>query len=1700
MVSVTEHILNRSLLLDLETSLDGRILKVGAIRGADERHVQGRVQKAEVARVLNELAEGADFLLGHNLLDHDLPVLRKQLPDLKLHKRPVIDTLFLSPLVFPEHPYHHLVKDYKLMRTGLNDPVEDARNAGVLFQDECAVLQQWIQGDLSLIRFYAWAFSDTMSALFTALGVEPLSTHEASAWWAECAAKYGCQNEAQAYVSEDAFLKSPEAAAYALAWLKVAGANSILPPWVHHRFPLVRPLVHRLRGTGCGKSSCAYCGLNHNPQAQLKRFFGFDAFRPEPRTGDGRSLQEAIVRCGMRDRPLLAILPTGGGKSLCFQLPALFRHQKLGMLSIVISPLQALMKDQVDNLNRQTESTFAAALYGMLTPPERGNVLERIRLGDVAVLYISPEQLRNNSFRKIVAQREIGCWIFDEAHCLSKWGHSFRTDYVYASRFIRELAQQQGVETPPVACFTATAKLDVVEEIRQHFRQELSQELELFDGGAERTNLSFEVQVVNSADKRDRVRYLLEDYLPHPEDGSSVVYCAKRRSTEEMAQWLRECGLSAEAFHAGLPAPEKRSIQEAFIEGTIQHICATNAFGMGIDKENVRLVIHSDIPGSLENYLQEAGRAGRDRLQAHCVLLYDEQDVETQFSLSSFSRLTRHDVAQILRGLRRAKRSDSDTVVITAGEILRDEGVQIDFTSEDPMATTKIQTAINMLERGNFAQRNENRNNVLQVQPLVRSLEEAEQKMSGLNLSERVRAQWLDLLGVLFNSDADRGVSADALAELPSMAVAETQAEYSTFRHDTLPVMRILNDMVQARMVEKDTLMSAYLKVRCVNAADKVLTGICTLERAMISVLREEEPDPEGWMVLSLRRLNQRLVDSGLVCAPEVLRNLLKSLSQDGQGLAGVRGSLDLNYINKDSYRVKLQREWPQLVETAEKRQAVAHIILNVLIGKVPAANQGEHLVKFNESELLEALKSDLFIAAQIRDFNAVLERGLLFLHEHKVIILQQGLAVFRQAMSITILPGAKGRSFTAGDFSSLKEHYRERNFQIHVMNKYASLGLEKIEHAVQLVLAYFTMNKAEFVKQYFAGEQEMLGRATRAESYAEIVDQLNNGVQVAVVSAKPRANMLVLAGPGSGKTRVIAHRCAYLLRVERVRSSEILVVCFNRAAAASLRKRIRELVGKDAARVTVQTYHGLAMRLIGASFSAHLDGVGELPDLDQMIPAATEMLRGNCDIPGLERDEMRERLLAGYRHILIDEYQDIDQPQYEMIAAIAGRALEAEHEETKLSILAVGDDDQNIYTFRGANIQFIRQFEKDYKAHTHYLVENYRSTAHIIQASNRLIAQNRDRMKTRHPIELNAGRRRAPPGDPVRIVVCEEALHQARFVLQEVVAKQQEGGTIAVFARTKKELFSIRAALEDESIPVVMSAETGKGFSLHCLREVVALLDLLKQYKQRTLCATGLKQAYASVACYDVDNPWCRMVDALLLEWEESTNNTARTPFEAGDFICEALFGLQRTRKSGVYLSTVHAAKGLEFDHVILLGGRWVSTEEDRRLYYVGMTRARNTLTLCELAKMPNPHTARLQGPGLLRQRAEALCHPSDEQLNLQYALLKLSDVWMDYAAVARNAPFVRQEMAKLVPGSQVSFSAKSGRLFITNKKGHAIGALSKTASETWRPKLGSIRDVRVYALIHRRKEEGLPEHAAIHLDTWEAALLEITWAGTME
>ncbi|MDO9269721.1 MAG: RecQ family ATP-dependent DNA helicase [Methylobacter sp.] len=1705
--------------LDLETNENGEIFAIGAVFNDKtfQRKAPFNIQK--ILAEFDGFAGDATYLLGHNILEHDLPICRSISSQFKFLSKPVVDTLLLSPLAFPENPYHRLVKDYKLVRDSLNDPLADARLAVSLFHDQWEALQQQ-QAEGGLLDFYHYAFSGApqffgVQLALSAMGAKAVDAAVAFDLFERLTLDKVCSTAIKHMAN--AFAPAT-ALAYCLAWLRVAGGNSVLPPWVRLRFEDVAPTLNRLREVPCNDPACSYCAQMHNPVIWLEQYFGFPGFRPEPPAADGGSLQEQIVKAAMCGKPLFAILPTGGGKSLCFQLPALVRYQRRGVLTIVVSPLQALMKDQVDNLRNKTGAPNAAALSGMLTAPERGEVLQGIQNGDIALLYVSPEQLRNLSFQKAIEYREIGCWVFDEAHCLSKWGHDFRPDYLYAARFIKEFALRQKAVLPPVQCFTATAKQDVKDEIIDYFKAELAQDLVLFEGGVERDKLHFEVQTVNGADKYPRINSLLTERLsPESDGGSAIIYCSTRKNTEEIAEYLQQQGWQVEAFHAGKDTAEKKHIQENFITGATRIITATNAFGMGIDKDDVRLVIHADIPGSIENYLQEAGRAGRDQKDAECVLLFDENDIETQFKLSASSQINQRDIAQILRGLRKSKKDKSGNVVLTTGELLMDDDVQTSFDNEDHAADTKVKMAVSWLERGGFIKRNENLTQVFQGRPLVKNMDEAKSKVEKLGMSQRQQQRWLAILEALFNAESDEGFSADELAL--HGAFKDGKGDYKPGKTDETAsqrVIRTLYDMAKAGLIQKSLLLTAFVRYKVSNSSLAKLEEVCALERVMLKTLQEQAPDADNgqWQTLSLRHLNQSLLNNGHENSnPEILRLLLGSLTKDGKGLAGKKGSLTLRHKGLDQYAVKLNRGWTALNATAEIRQAVAKVVLDGIIQRIPDHTKpsADLLVEFSAEDLLAVLNQDLVASSEVRDPLAAVERALNFLHEQKIITLQKGLAVFRSAMTIEVLPESKGRQYNKGDFEPLSQHYSERIFQVHVINEYAKYGLDKISHALAFVVAYFSTDKTEFVKRYFSDRKDILERATSQQSFQRIVGDLQNPEQMALVASGEDDNLLILAGPGSGKTRVVVHRCAYLLRVKRIPARGILVLCFNRNAVTQLRRRLLDLVGDDARGVTIQTYHGLSLRLTGHAITT-VGATGGSP-FAEIINEAIALLRGDKQLLGVDADETRERLLAGYRYILVDEYQDIDAEQYQLISAIAGRTQD---EDRKLGILAVGDDDQNIYQFRGANVEFIRQFKDDYQAKAHYLVENYRSSAHIIAASNQLIQHNRDRMKQQQPIRINRGRKTLDAGgrwqklDPVgkgrvQQLIAANEYSQAVAVVDELLRLRQldsqlDWSQCAVLATAWRLLDPVRTLLELHDIPISIMLPVDKQPPLSRVRENADLLDAIKQ-SQDPLSKAGdwlryLDDSYGS----EPANIWLTQLKAVLQDWQDETDDGAMPKLQILEFLYEVLAEQRRERclGKGVFLSTVHSVKGMEFAHLAIVDGGWVTpaTEEQRRLFYVAMTRAKETLCLMQRQGQRNPFLAEITGDHLLARAVNP--SPQTGTLTKQYAILGMKDVDLSYAGSFDASQPIHQHLARLNTGSRLSMENNNGKVVLKDQD-RVVAVLSKQGVQFWTSKINAIESVTVLAMVRRYREDSEEGYQArCKVEQWELPLVEVVFGDT--
>ncbi len=361
--------------------------------------------------------------------------------------------------------------------------------------------------------------------------------------------------------------------------------------------------------------------------AVLRQTFGYESFRPH---------QADIVAAALTGRDVLAVMPTSAGKSICYQVPALMlgavtSDGRPGGLTVVVSPLISLMEDQVGSLRQY--GVAASYLNSSLGAAEQSGVLHGVAAGSVTILYVAPERLDDPRFLEVAADRGVALLAVDEAHCISQWGNDFRPSYQHIIGFIDALPAR-----PPVMALTATATKAV--------RDDIASSLGLIDpfcvlASFDRPNLSFAVERPQGNKAKDRA---LLDFARARTDKSGIVYCSSRKAVERVCDLLRQSGLAATRYHAGLPAEERMRNQDDFLYDRATIMVATNAFGMGIDKSNVNFVVHYNMPSCLENYYQEAGRAGRDGTRAECLLLYSPGDVHTQEFLLSKTGAERDDL------------------------------------------------------------------------------------------------------------------------------------------------------------------------------------------------------------------------------------------------------------------------------------------------------------------------------------------------------------------------------------------------------------------------------------------------------------------------------------------------------------------------------------------------------------------------------------------------------------------------------------------------------------------------------------------------------------------------------------------------------------------------------------------------------------------------------------------------------------------------------------------------------------------------------------------------------------------------------------------------------------------------------------------------------------------------------------------------
>ena len=1474
--------------VDIEVSMkDHKVCDIGAIR--HDGAVMHCHSRSELLTFLGHI----DYVCGHNIVHHDATHLFNEQSDCPWK---LVDTLYVSPLVFPERPYHKLVKDDKLLTDQLNNPVNDCEKARELLFDEIACWNRLTTGQQTI---YSTLLSgkEEFDGFLQMVGAERLVLHDTGATdnghdtVGYEALSALVRQEFAGRVCEHADIRSlaerwPCALAYALALVGTADHRSVTPAWVLYQFPEVEHVMDILCRVPCAEG-CKYCRRQLDIHENLKCYFGYEHFR----TYDGEPLQENAVRAAVNGRSLLAIFPTGGGKSLTFQLPALMDGRSVRGLTVVISPLQSLMKDQVDNLaNRGI--TDAVTINGLLDPISRSLSIERVLQGDASLLYISPEMLRSRTVERILLTRHVVRFVIDEAHCFSAWGQDFRVDYLYIGKFIKWYVQQKGGTQVSISCFTATAKQEVIKDICEYFNQWLGVDLELYTTSASRKNLRYKViHVDTDGEKYNRLRDIISEH-----DGSTIVYVSRTKRTKELADKLNRDGISALPYNGKMAPDTKIRNQEAYMTDRVRVIVATSAFGMGVDKSDVALVVHYDISDSLENYVQEAGRAGRDpSLNACCYVLYADNDLDKHFILLNQTKLCINEIQQVWKAIKDFTKI-RPRVCCSALEIARQAGWD-DSVSD---IETRVRTAISALEQSGYIERGNNVPHVYATGITVKNMDEARRRISESSLfsNEEVEAAVRIIRSLISQKSRSKGMDSEAesrvdyLADILGMGRKDVVSAVERMRQDGI--------LADSRDI------SAYLQDASGNERHSLQTleQFSQLEQYLLTHIPDES------LRTSYKQLNENAVREGIVSSNEKnIRTLFYFLTVKGytrknddaaRGMVLARRADMAATIKRFEQRIEICRftiEW--LYRTATKNQDREHT---------------DGAVCFSVIELLNAVKTQGgtlfhdFSDTQIED----VEEALLYLSKIGALKLEGGFLVLYNAMDIRRIKESRLR-YKQEDYRMLKDFYYRKIQQIHIVGEYANLMVNSPDAALQYVHDYFHMESGKFVSKYFKGERaDELSRNITSAKYKQLFGSLSS-LQKDIIDDHESRCIVVAAGPGSGKTRVLVHKLASLLLLEDVKHEQLLMLTFSRAAATEFKQRLVELIGNAAHFVEIKTFHSYSFELLGR--------VGSLEGLSGVEARAAEMIRQH------EVEPSR----IGKTVLVIDEAQDMSQDDHALVSALMSA-------NEDLRVIAVGDDDQNIFSFRGADSTYMYRLSTMPGARLVEMTENYRSSHSVVLAANSFVVGLSRRLKTTPIVSMSK--------DQGCVTLVR---HDSRHMYQPLVDDvcKRGSGTACVLTQTNEEAVIVLALLHRNGVAakLIQSLDGLRFWNLAEMRYFMKCIDsgTSTPVIDDELWEKAKRKTYARYAS-STTLPYVKRC----VETFESINR-ARYYSDFCEFVFESsVEDFCDLSGTDVVVSTIHKAKGREFDHVyMLVSAQYQPADDVLRRLYVAMTRARCTLSI---------------------------------------------------------------------------------------------------------------------------------------------------------
>ena len=1067
----------------------------------------------------------------------------------------------------------------------------------------------------------------------------------------------------------------------------------------------------------------------------------------------------------------------------------------------------------------------------------------------------------------------------------------------------------------------------MVQDICDYFKHWLGTDLQLFASSASRTNLHYSVIHVDS----DGNKYNLLRSLVEQADCPTIIYVSRTKRTRELAQKLTRDGISALPYNGKMDADEKIHNQDAFMSDKVRIIVATSAFGMGVDKSDVGLVIHYDISDSLENYVQEAGRAGRDpHLNAKCYVLYSDEDLDKHFILLNQTKLSISEIQQVWKAIKDFTKQRPH-VSCSALEIARQAGWD-DSVSD---IETRVRTALSALEQSGYIERGNNIPHVYATGITVKNMDEAR-----LRLTE----------SPLFSEDEMKNAIRIIKSLITQKHIAKAQDSEAESRIDYLAdilglskrdVISSVDRMRQEGILADTHDISAYLQ----DISDKqrkpqqMLENFAKLERYIL------EHIPDESLHITYKQLNDNAVHDGINTSTEKkIRTLLYFLAVKGYAHKKEDGIRNL-IVTRD-------KDIETIIKRFERRIEVCRFIIERLYSLAEensktvteesnnssSVDSKEKPLQFSVVELLNDLKSNNqslfsdFSSLQLED----VEEALLYLSKIGAMKLEGGFLVLYNAMAIKRIKEPR-LHYKQEDYRMLNEFYKQKIQQIHIVGEYANLMVRDYDAALQYVQDYFQMDYHCFISKYFKGNRETeIERNVTPSKYKKLFGMLSKRQKEIIDDHESRC-IVVAAGPGSGKTRVLVHKLASLLLLEDVKHEQLLMLTFSRAAATEFKQRLMQLIGNAAHFVEIKTFHSYCFDLLGR--------VGNLDEAGDVVKQAAEMINNG----EVEPNRISKTVLV------IDEAQDMSKDDYALVSAL----MKANEE---MRVIAVGDDDQNIYEFRGSNSRYLYELTQTEHSRFIEMTENYRSLRHIVDTANDFARNIRQRIKSTPIISMSQ------EDGEVRIVkhpyeIQEKKVYMYQPILEDVTrllesnaskeadaSTRKKNETISILTQTNEEAVIMLALLHSHNIKAKL-VQSMDGLRFWNLAEVRYFLKKIDQGLKETkspiipddIWETTKQQTFQKYATSQA-LPYLRRS----LQVFEQTNR-AKYYSDLREFVFESsVEDFCDISKSDIVVSTIHKAKGHEFDHVLMLITHPEHPTDDiLRRYYVGMTRAKRTLVI---------------------------------------------------------------------------------------------------------------------------------------------------------